>query len=270
MKLQKTLLCGLSVLAINAVSAKEIKKLPKLTNQVDSVSYALGYLEAQQYLNQFSNEGFPFDTLNIQLFAKAFEKSNLQSKYIDFRKEQFDTISAGIYKQAFMNQLTYNRNGIFTDSIADIVLQTKYNEVHMRAEAEKMKEIAKKIEGEKQFLVDNSKKAGVSTTPSGLQYEILTAGTGAIPSATDQVKCHYVGSLLDGTVFDSSVERGEPIDVSVDGVIKGWTEALQLMPVGSKWKLYIPSELGYGDKGAGNVIPPHATLIFEVELLSIN
>jgi FKBP-type peptidyl-prolyl cis-trans isomerase FklB len=102
-----------------------------------------------------------------------------------------------------------------------------------------------------------------------LQYEIITEGDGPKPKATDQVKCHYHGTLIDGTVFDSSVQRGEPAVFPVNGVIQGWVEALQMMPVGSKWKLFIPSELGYGERGAGQAIAPHSTLIFEVELLEI-
>lgn len=119
------------------------------------------------------------------------------------------------------------------------------------------------------FLAANKEKAGVTTTDSGLQYEVLVEGTGPKPTIDDKVKCHYTGKLLDGTVFDSSVERGEPATFPVKGVIKGWTEALQLMPVGSKWKLYVPAELAYGERGAGQKIGPNETLIFEVELLSI-
>lgn len=106
-------------------------------------------------------------------------------------------------------------------------------------------------------------------TESGLQYEVLTEGTGAKPTATSSVRVHYTGSLIDGTVFDSSVKRGTPAEFPVGGVIKGWTEALQLMTVGSKWRLTIPQELAYGERGAGASIPPFATLIFEVELLDI-
>jgi len=119
------------------------------------------------------------------------------------------------------------------------------------------------------FLEENAKRAGVVTLPSGLQYEILTQGTGATPKATDQVKVHYHGLLIDGTVFDSSVRRGEPATFGVTQVISGWVEALQLMPIGSKWKLFIPSDLAYGAQGAGQAIAPHTTLIFEVELLDI-
>ena len=118
------------------------------------------------------------------------------------------------------------------------------------------------------FLADNAKKEGVVTTESGLQYMVLTEGSGKHPAATDRVKCHYEGRLIDGTVFDSSVERGEPITFGLSQVIAGWTEGLQLMPVGSKFKLYIPQELGYGSRNAGS-IPPYSTLIFEVELLGI-
>ena len=119
------------------------------------------------------------------------------------------------------------------------------------------------------FLEENKKKANVVELPSGLQYEILTEGTGEKPKATDSVKCHYHGTLIDGTVFDSSVERGQPATFGVNQVIKGWVEALQLMPVGSKWRLFIPSELAYGKQGAGRSIQPNSALIFEVELLEI-
>lgn len=120
------------------------------------------------------------------------------------------------------------------------------------------------------FLAQNAEREGVRTTESGLQYEVIAAGTGPIPVATDKVKVHYTGTLIDGTVFDSSVERGEPIVFGVTGVIQGWQEALQLMPVGSKWKVYIPQELGYGPRGAGGgTIPPYSALVFEMELLAI-
>lgn len=119
------------------------------------------------------------------------------------------------------------------------------------------------------FLAENSKKEGVIELPSGLQYEVITEGDGEIPTAEQQVKCHYHGTLIDGTVFDSSVERNQPAVFPVNGVIQGWVEALQLMSVGSKWKLFIPSELAYGPNGAGGTIGPNATLVFEVELLEI-
>lgn len=120
-----------------------------------------------------------------------------------------------------------------------------------------------------EFLAINKNKPGVVTLPSGLQYEILKKGDGTIPALTDQVKCHYHGTLIDGTVFDSSVERGQPATFGVNQVIPGWVEALQLMPVGSKWKLFIPANLAYGKAGAGQMIEPNSALIFDVEILDI-
>ncbi len=136
-----------------------------------------------------------------------------------------------------------------------------------QAEAAKVGEQNRKL-GEA-YLADNAKRPRIVTTASGLQYEVLTQGDGPVPAATDQVKVHYTGRLIDGTVFDSSVERGEPATFGVTQVIPGWVEALQLMPVGSKWRLHIPSALAYGPNGAGGVIGPDATLIFDVELLEI-
>lgn len=121
----------------------------------------------------------------------------------------------------------------------------------------------------KKFLEENKQAEGVTTLPSGLQYKVLKAGTGATPGAEDTVRTHYKGQLIDGTVFDSSYDRGEPAEFPVGGVIKGWTEALQKMKAGDKWQLFIPSELAYGEAGAGGLIPPHATLIFEIELLDV-
>lgn len=119
------------------------------------------------------------------------------------------------------------------------------------------------------FLAANKTKQGVVTLPSGLQYQVVKEGTGPKPTIADTVKCHYHGTLIDGTIFDSSVDRGQPIEFPVSGVIKGWTEALQLMPAGSKWKLFIPSDLGYGDNQAGASIGPGSTLVFDVELIEI-
>ncbi len=119
------------------------------------------------------------------------------------------------------------------------------------------------------FLEQNKKKESVVTTPSGLQYEVLTEGSGAKPKATDKVKCHYHGTLIDGTIFDSSVQRGQPATFPLNMVIKGWTEALQLMSVGSKWRLFLHPSLAYGNRQTGSVIGPNSTLIFDVELLAI-
>lgn len=140
------------------------------------------------------------------------------------------------------------------------------NEYFIKLQKEKM-EINKKA-GE-EFLHINKGRAGVVELPSGLQYQVLKQGNGAKPSATDKVKCHYHGTLINGTVFDSSVQRGQPAVFGVNQVIPGWVEALQLMPAGSKWRLFIPSNLAYGEHGAGEMIEPNSTLIFDVELLDI-
>jgi len=137
-----------------------------------------------------------------------------------------------------------------------------------QAEERKQAGASNKAAGEK-FLAENAKKDGVIVTASGLQYEVLTMGDGAKPVLTDKVKVHYEGKLLDGTVFDSSYKRGQPISFPLNGVIKGWTEGVQLMPVGSKFKFYIPANLAYGEHGAGAVIAANSTLVFEVELLGI-
>lgn len=122
---------------------------------------------------------------------------------------------------------------------------------------------------EKSFLVQNAKRLEVVSRPSGLQYEILVAGEGKVPTARNTVTAHYEGRLLDGSIFDSSIMRGQPAQFPVGNLIQGWQEALQIMPVGSKWRLYIPHDLGYGERGAGNDIPPFATLIFDLELINI-
>ena len=132
------------------------------------------------------------------------------------------------------------------------------------------KQYAGIIKEGKDFLEANGQRAEVTTTESGLQYEVLTAGEGAKPTSSDRVTVHYTGKLISGKVFDSSVDRGQPATFGVTQVIGGWTEALQLMPVGAKYRLYIPYNLAYGERGAGGDIPPYATLIFDVELISIN
>ncbi|MDE5981628.1 MAG: FKBP-type peptidyl-prolyl cis-trans isomerase [Duncaniella sp.] len=140
-------------------------------------------------------------------------------------------------------------------------------EERQKAEAEKIGQV--NAEAGKAFLAENGKRVEVKTTPSGLQYEVITEGNGQQPTADDRVEVHYTGTLIDGTVFDSSVERGVPATFGVTQVIPGWVEALQLMKEGSKWKLFIPSELAYGPQGAGGLIGPNSTLIFEVELLKV-
>lgn len=177
-------------------------------------------------------------------------------------------ISSGvttINAEAFIDGL----NVVFSGKMPEIMPDEANNilqDYFDKLQQEKGKEA--KAEGEK-FLAENKKKEGVVALPSGLQYKILTAGNGPKPKASDTVKCHYEGRLINGTVFDSSIRRNEPAEFPVSGVIAGWVEALQLMPVGSKWQLYIPSELAYGTHGAGQSIGPNQTLIFDVELLAI-
>lgn len=177
-------------------------------------------------------------------------------------------ISSGIKT---INQKAFNdaMNSVFAGQMPEImpdeannILQTYFEKI----QNEKGKEA--KEAGEK-FLAKNKTREGVVTLESGLQYKILNEGSGAKPTANDTVKCHYEGRLINGQVFDSSIRRGEPAEFPVGGVIAGWVEALQLMPVGSKWQLYIPSELAYGQHGAGAAIGPNETLIFDVELLEI-
>lgn len=198
----------------------------KLTNQNDSVSYAL----AISLATKIKNEGLK--EINTKAFSKAFEHViNEKSLIMDAAKAD------EILKEFFTKK-------------SDMIAQEN-------------------IEEGKKFLEENGKKEGVVTLESGMQYIVTQEGTGAIPALTDQVKTHYRGTLIDGSVFDSSYDRGEPITFPVTGVIKGWTEALLLMKEGAKWKLFIPSDLAYGPRGAGGVIPPNATLIFEIELISI-
>ena len=152
-------------------------------------------------------------------------------------------------------------------------IRTAILELQKRITAERQKELkgmaAKNLEESKKFLAENQKKERIKTLPSGLQYKVLTEGSGKTPKETDNVTVNYKGTLIDGTEFDSSYKRGEPASFQVNGVIKGWTEALQLMKEGSKWQLFIPPELAYGERGAGPQIPPNSTLIFEVELISV-
>ncbi len=157
--------------------------------------------------------------------------------------------------------------------MSDAEMQEAMGKLREQVVARKQEEMQRAGEANKKageaFQAANKAKEGVVTLPSGLQYKILQAGTGPKPAATDTVTCNYRGTLVDGTEFDSSFKRGEPATFGVNQVIKGWTEALQLMPVGSKWQIVLPPDLAYGSKGAGNAIGPDSTLVFEVELLSI-
>jgi len=183
------------------------------------------------------------------------------------RQESVD-FDVALAVQGFKDALSAGKTRL-TEQEAQAILvqvQTEIGKKHQEKLA--LQGAANKKEGET-FLAENKTKPGVVTLPSGLQYKILTAGTGSKPAATDSVVCNYRGTLINGTEFDSSYKRNEPVTFPVNGVIKGWTEALQLMPVGSKWQLFIPSDLAYGERGNRADIGPNATLIFDVELLSI-
>lgn len=203
----------------------------KLNSKNDSVSYALGVLIGENNKQQMKNAP-GVDSLDKDIMIAAFEKS---------------------FKGDSVNMKPEVANGI---------IQKFFTSVSSA-------EGAKNLKAGEDFLAANKSKSGVVTLPSGLQYEIIKEGNGPKPTATDQVKCHYHGTTIEGKVFDSSVDRGEPATFPVGQVIPGWTEALQLMPVGSKWKLYIPAALAYGERGAGPDIKPNSALIFEVELLEI-
>ena len=180
----------------------------------------------------------------------------------NLKNSGFESIETDAMASAF-NDVFSDKEVRITEDEANLLIQDYFLELSEKKSQEATDEGSS-------FLIENAKKEGVITTSSGLQYEIISNGTGATPSESDKVTVHYHGTLLDGTVFDSSLDRGQPATFPVNGVIPGWVEALQLMNVGSKYKLYIPSDLAYGERGAGGAIGPNATLIFEVELLSIN
>ena len=172
------------------------------------------------------------------------------------------------FAQAIKDVLAGNK-----PQVADAEAQTIVQEFFRKQEAKQRAAAAERFKATKeageQYLADNGKKEGVVTLPSGLQYQVLKEGNGRKPKATDTVKCHYEGMLIDGTMFDSSIQRGEPAEFPLNGVIAGWTEGLQLMQEGAKYRFFIPYSLGYGERGAGQSIPPFAALIFDVELIEV-
>ena len=178
-------------------------------------------------------------------------------------KNQFSDIDIKDFMNGINDVLDKKSESKISNAEAQKILQEYFTK------QQEMKTKLAKEEGAN-FLAENAKKEGVISLESGLQYEILKQGSGAKPTINDNVTTHYHGTLIDGTIFDSSVDRGQPATFPVSGVIKGWTEALQLMSVGSKWRLYVPYDLAYGERGAGANIGPFTTLIFEVELISIN
>ncbi|SRR5258706_788419 len=178
-----------------------------------------------------------------------------------YKSQGADKVNTEMVRKAF-DDVFNNKPILLTSEICNMTVQKKLQEFMSS------KSLVEKEKGQK-FLEENKKRQGVIELPNGLQYEILKAGTGEKPKATDTVKAHYIGTTIDGKEFDNSYKRGEPLQIPVSGVIQGWVQALQMMPVGSKWKLYIPSDLGYGDRGAGGAIPGGATLIFDIELIEI-
>lgn len=201
----------------------------------------------------------PVDTVMSAIDSLSYAMGVQTASY--YKSQGADSINPEMVMKAYRD--VFNNDSLkMTAEECNMTIQQKLQQ-YMAEKNTKAKEDGIK------FLEANKQKPGVVTLPSGLQYEIIKQGTGPIPKATDTVKAHYAGSLIDGKEFDNSYKRGEPITIPVTGVIQGWVQALQMMPVGSKWKLYIPSDLGYGDRGAGGAIPGGAVLIFEIELLEI-
>lgn len=179
-----------------------------------------------------------------------------------YQQQGIDNLNISLLSKGIKTAMN-NDSALFTDEqIQQIMMSSAQRAAAQRA--------AKNKQEGATFLAENKNKPDVVTLPDGVQYTVLTKGSGQIPTDTNNVKVNYAGSLLDGTEFDNSYKRGQPLDLNVTGVIKGWTEILKLMPVGSKWRVWIPSDMAYGDRGAGNAIPPGATLQFDIELLGIN
>lgn len=222
----------IAILSLGFLAASAHAADPSLKTQKDKVSYSIG-LDIGKNLKNQSIE------IDPNLLARGIQ----------------DAISGG--------------KPLLTEEEVQGVM-TAFSQEMQSKMAAKSKAAADKNQKEGEaFLAENKKKKDIVTLPSGLQYKVITAGKGKKPKATDTVTTHYRGTLIDGTEFDSSHKRGEPASFPVSGVIPGWTEALQLMPIGSKWQLFVPANLAYGPRGAGQQIGPNATLIFEVELLSI-
>lgn len=178
------------------------------------------------------------------------------------------TIDGDAFLKGVQDALTGAKPALSPQEMGALLTQLQSDMRARKFEQQSKAAAANKSQGEA-FLIANGAKPGVKTLASGLQYEVVTAGTGPVPKASDTVICHYRGTLIDGTEFDSSANHGGPASFPVEGVIAGWTEALQLMPVGSKWRLFIPSNLAYGERGAGEDIGPNAALVFDIELVAI-
>lgn len=280
----------IAAIAMAAGMASCTAQSPKanLTSDIDSLSYAIGMSRTEGLSQYLMQQGV--DTTQMAEFIKGFNAGAAKTSDKDVAYMTGMQIGQMVSKQwveGFNRQIfgndstqTISRENLLAGFIAGVIGQGGAMEMskaqeYMRTQMEVIKEKAieekygdNKIAGEK-FLAENKNKEGVVTTPSGLQYKIITKGTGAVPGNTDKVKVNYRGTLVDGTEFDSSYKRNEPATFRVNQVVKGWTEALTMMPVGSKWELYIPYELGYGTRDTGGQIKPFSTLIFEVELVSI-
>jgi FKBP-type peptidyl-prolyl cis-trans isomerase FklB len=243
MKFTQIIVFAMSLTLVASCQPKgnQVKNAELKTVQ-DSVSYAIGMQQGQQLIQGMKQLEVDTDLSKealIQGFINALHEAPAQVEEMQGRM------------------------------IVQNYVQGKMAEQQQRQEAKSLEENGNVKTNGEQFLAENAKKKGITVTPSGLQYEIMKKGNGPKPVATDKVKVHYHGTLIDGTVFDSSVERGDPAEFGVTQVIQGWVEALQLMPVGSKWKLYIPQELAYGGRAAGEKIKPFSALVFEVELIAI-
>ena len=296
--MKKTLIAALALVAggalTTATAAKKDKKdkktdtkveAVKLETKADTLSYAAG-MSRTEGLMPYLKQSFGIEEKDMADFIAGYEayvNSGRDTKAVAYAagqqiaqmanermlpylnkefKESSDSVSAKFFNKGFVASLKKD-NSVLADSVAKPYFE---NAVKANIEAMNMKN---KKAGE-DFLAANAKKEGVVTLPSGLQYKVLTAGTGEKPKSTDRVKVKYEGKTIDGKVFDSSFKRNPPTTTfGVTQVIKGWTEALQLMPVGSKWELYIPYDLAYGERGAGKDIKPYDALIFNVELVDI-
>ena len=281
----------LAAIAAVAGLASCTAQAPKanLKTELDSLSYSIGMAQTQG-LKGYLVGRMDVDTAYLAEFIKGVNEgakksgkketaymaglqigqqiSNQMMKGINhelFGNDSVKTISKENFLAGFIAG-TLEKGGLMTMEQAQTYTQTAMEAIKAKAMEEKYAD--NKAAGEK-FLAENKTKEGVKTTPSGLQYKVITEGKGAIPADTCKVKVNYKGTLIDGTEFDSSYKRNEPATFRANQVIKGWTEALTMMPVGSKWELYIPQELGYGGRETGGQIKPFSTLIFEVELVGI-
>ena len=249
-------------------------KTIELKNQNDSVNYAFGYLngdEVARYVLLMDSTGQLTKDFIINI-NKGLKSKVKNPQIVNMGEQIGKNIKAQeaqglIGEPSLATDFALIKQGFINGLLGDTVMTGEQAGEYIQTTMNNIKYGTVKEDGEK-FLADNALKEGVTTTESGLQYEVLKMGKGKKPAATDRVKVHYHGTLIDGTVFDSSVDRGEPIVFGLNQVIKGWTEGVQLMPIGSKFRFYIPQELGYGAQNAGS-IPPYSTLIFEVELLGI-